>query len=138
MNSNIRKLFFATLALFAIPMLSIANSDHHHDHSTHDHSTPEGMAAHQKMMDKTVGSQQSSTNPAQEKINGEVRKIDKTLGTITLKHEALPTLNMPAMTMVFEVKKREWLDEFNIGDKVTFNSDRLNGRLIITEISKRN
>ena len=115
-----------------------ANSDHHHDHSTHDHSTPEGMAAHQKMMDKTVGSQQSSTNPAQEKTNGEVRKIDKTRGTITLKHEALPTLNMPAMTMVFEVKKREWLDEFNIGDKVTFNADRLNGRLIITEISKRN
>ena len=34
-------------------------------------------------------------------VEGEVRKVDKDAGKLTLKHEAIPNLEMPNMTMVF-------------------------------------
>lgn len=142
MKINMRKHYLLTLTLCAMPMLAVANtathSDHGaHDHSTHDHSTPEGMAAHNKMMEKASGSQQTTSAHSHETTNGEIRKIDKVRGKITVKHEPLSHLNMPAMTMVFEVTNREWLDEFSVGDKVTFIADRVNGQLTITKLLKR-
>lgn len=66
--------------------------------------------------------------------DGEVRKIDKEQGKLTLRHGPLENLSMPAMTMVFKVADPKMLDALKEGDKVKFSADRLNGALTVTAI----
>ena len=68
---------------------------------------------------------------------GEVRKIDKEQGKITLKHGELQNLGMPSMTMVFKVKDPALLDKLNVGDSVQFVADRVDGALTVTAIEKK-
>lgn len=65
---------------------------------------------------------------------GEVRKIDKEAGKITIKHGPLVNLDMPAMTMVFRVKDPAMLDRVKEGDKIKFVADRMNGAMTVTEL----
>jgi Cu(I)/Ag(I) efflux system protein CusF len=74
---------------------------------------------------------QSTTSPM---VNGEVRKVDKDAGKITLKHDAIPNLEMPRMTMVFRVKDPSMLDQLKEGDKIKFAADKINGALTVTEV----
>jgi Cu(I)/Ag(I) efflux system protein CusF len=67
-------------------------------------------------------------------VAGEVRKIDKDVGKITLKHDAIPNLQMPGMTMVFLVKDLSMLDRVKAGDKVRFAADKVGGALMVTQI----
>ena len=66
--------------------------------------------------------------------DGEVRKVDKDTGKVTIKHGPLQNLDMPAMTMVFRVKDPAMLDKFKEGDKIKFAADKVNGALTVTEI----
>ena len=66
--------------------------------------------------------------------DGEVRKIDKGAGKVTIKHGPLPNLGMPAMTMVFRVKDPAMLDQIKEGDKIKFNADSINGAFTVTEV----
>ena len=66
--------------------------------------------------------------------DGEVRKIDKGVGKITLKHAEIKNLEMPGMTMVFAVLEPGLLDKVQIGDKVKFAAVRQNGKFVVTEI----
>ena len=66
--------------------------------------------------------------------DGEVRKIDKEQGKVTLKHGPIANLDMPGMTMVFKVADRKLLDAVKAGDKVKFNAENLNGALTVTAI----
>ena len=67
-------------------------------------------------------------------IEGEVRKVDKEQGKITLKHAPIPNLEMPGMTMVFRVKEPAMLERVQAGDKVRFAADKLNGLITVTSI----
>ena len=66
--------------------------------------------------------------------NGEVTKLDKPGGRITLKHGEIKNLDMPPMTMVFQVKDKALLDTVKAGDKVRFKAISDNGKLFVTEI----
>jgi uncharacterized cupredoxin-like copper-binding protein len=66
--------------------------------------------------------------------DGEVRKIDKAQGKITLRHGPIANLDMPGMTMVFKVADPKMLDSVNEGDKVTFSADKVNGAITVTAI----
>lgn len=66
--------------------------------------------------------------------DGEVRKIDKTQGKLTLKHGPIPNLDMPAMTMVFKVADPKMLDSLKDGDKIRFSAQRVNGTVMVTAI----
>ena len=66
--------------------------------------------------------------------DGEVRKVDKERGKLTLKHGAIKNLDMPGMTMVFTVKDKALLDNVQSGDKVKFKAISEGGTLIVTEI----
>jgi Cu/Ag efflux protein CusF len=63
--------------------------------------------------------------------DGEVRKVDKAAGKITIKHGPLQNLDMPAMTMVFRVKDPAWLDQIQAGDKILFLAEQVNGALTV-------
>ena len=65
---------------------------------------------------------------------GEIKKIDKDAGKITIKHGPLVNLGMPGMTMVFRVKDVAMLGQIKAGDKVNFNAEKLNGALTVTAI----
>jgi Cu/Ag efflux protein CusF len=67
-------------------------------------------------------------------VDAEVRKVDKDNQKITLKHGEIKNLDMPAMTMVFNVKDPSVLDKLNAGDKVQFRAANEGGKFVVTEI----
>jgi len=69
-----------------------------------------------------------------EMTDGEIRKIDKTNKKITIKHDEIKNLDMPSMTMVFQVNDPVMLDTVKIGDKVKFRVEKVGGALVITSI----
>lgn len=75
-----------------------------------------------------------ATSNAAAMTDGEVRKIDKAQGKVTLKHGAIQNLEMPPMTMVFKVADPKMLDSLKDGDKVRFSADRVNGAITVTAI----
>lgn len=65
---------------------------------------------------------------------GEVRKIDKDAGKITLKHGEIKNLGMPPMSMVFKAKDPALLGKVKAGDKVRFTADLVNDTLTVLSI----
>lgn len=66
--------------------------------------------------------------------NAEVRKVDKEAKKITLKHEDIKSLDMPGMTMVFQVKDAVLLDKAKAGDKIKFKVIKDGGAYVVTDI----
>jgi Cu/Ag efflux protein CusF len=52
---------------------------------------------------------------------GVVTAIDKTAGTVTIKHDAIPAVDWPAMTMTFKANPASLLDKVKVGEKVAFD-----------------
>ena len=75
-----------------------------------------------------------AASPAASMVEGEVRKVDKDTKKITLKHSDIPSLEMPAMTMVFQVTDPAMLDTVKAGDKVKFKAQKSGGAFVITEL----
>lgn len=65
---------------------------------------------------------------------GEIRKIDRDAQKITIRHGPIVNLNMPPMTMVFQVKDAALLDRAKTGDKVKFSAEQSRGAYIVTSI----
>jgi Cu/Ag efflux protein CusF len=79
----------------------------------------------------------AETDPAlaaPELADGEIRKVDPDGAKLTIRHGPLQDLDMPGMTMVFQVKDSAMLDKLQVGDKVRFRAERISGRLTVTEI----
>jgi len=69
-----------------------------------------------------------------EMTEGEIRKIDRANKKITIKHGEIKNLDMPGMTMVFQVKDPVMLDTVKAGDKVKFRVVKEGGAFVITDI----
>lgn len=65
---------------------------------------------------------------------GEVKKVNKETGKMTVKHGELKNLGMPPMTMVFRVKEPAMLDQVKAGDKIRFVADKVNGQLTMSQL----
>ena len=101
-------------ALLSGPALAQQKAD---DHSAHHAATPATAAANSADM-----------------ADGEVRKIDNDTGKLTLKHGEIRNLDMPGMTMVFQVKEAALLDKVKVGDKVKFRAEKSGGGFMVTAI----
>ena len=66
--------------------------------------------------------------------DGEIRKVDKDTKKITIKHGEIKNLEMPGMTMLFQVREAAMLDTVKPGDKVKFRAEKLGGGIVVTEI----
>jgi len=75
-----------------------------------------------------------ATQNAADMTDGEVRKVDKEGGKVTLKHADIKSLDMPGMTMVFVVKDKAMLDKVKVGDKVKFKAINDAGKFTVTEM----
>jgi Cu/Ag efflux protein CusF len=73
-------------------------------------------------------------HPAAGLSDGEVRKVDKSAKKITIKHGPLANLDMPPMTMVFQVKDPAMLNQVKAGDKVKFQAEKVGGAYTVTQI----
>lgn len=69
-------------------------------------------------------------------VKGEVVKIDRPAGKMTLRHGPIKHLDMDSMTMVFRVADPAFLSKVKAGDRVEFEADRVNGAITITKIDK--
>lgn len=79
-----------------------------------------------------VGAQAPDTGAT----TGEVTKLDKSAGKVTLKHGEIKNLDMPPMTMVFRVSNPQWLDDLAVGSRVRFTADKVDGQYTVTSFSK--
>lgn len=92
-------------------------ASHQGAHGAHgDHGKPMAQAATGDMTD------------------GEVRKVDKDAGKLTLKHGEIRNLDMPGMTMVFQVRDPALLDKVKVGDKVRFVVQKSDTGFVVTDI----
>lgn len=72
---------------------------------------------------------------ADDLATGEVRRVDKAQNKITLRHAEIRSVEMPAMTMVFQVRDATLLDAVKAGDKVLFRAIKeADGTLVVTEL----
>ena len=65
---------------------------------------------------------------------GVVKKVDLKAKKVTVSHDELKSLEMPAMTMVFRTANDEMLASLTNGQNIEFVADRVNGKLTITEV----
>ena len=88
-------------------------------------------------MEKEHGGMQMG-QPAGAMADGEVRKVDREAGKLTLRHGPIASLDMPAMTMVYGVKDRAVLDRVSAGDKVKFAAEKTDAGYTVTHIERAN
>ncbi|MDC8758184.1 copper-binding protein [Janthinobacterium fluminis] len=81
-----------------------------------------------------VGGKAAPDAAAAPRSEGEVRKVDKAAGKITLRHGELKNLGMPPMTMVFRAAEPAMLERVKPGDKVSFVAQKVEGIFTVTEI----
>jgi Cu/Ag efflux protein CusF len=78
------------------------------------------------MLSLTVASAETFTK-------GTVKKIDGKAGKVTIIHEELVDLEMPAMTMVFRADEA-MVARMAEGQEIEFVADRVNGKLTVVEL----
>ena len=90
--------------------------------------TPPAWAQNQGAGKTTAATQ------AADMTEGEVRTIDKEGRKITLRHAEIRSLDMPAMTMAFQVKDPAMLERVQTGDKVRFRVEKTGAAYAVTVI----
>ena len=82
----------------------------------------------------------SKTAPAAaaDMSEGEVRKVDLETKKITIKHGEIKNMDMPGMTMVFQVKDPALLDKVKAGNKIRFKAEKAGGAIVVTDIQLAN
>ena len=78
------------------------------------------------------GSHQASA--ATSLVAGEIKKVDKEAGKVTIRHAEIKNLGMAAMTMVFRVKDSAMLGQVKAGDKVNFAAEKVNGAITVVQL----
>ena len=66
---------------------------------------------------------------------GSVKEIDADAGKVTIIHEELVNLDMPAMTMVFRADP-DTLGRMSEGQDIEFVADRVEGKLTVVELKE--
>lgn len=82
-------------------------------------------------------SEPATTTASNSMSSGEVKKVDKSAGKVTIKHGPLKNIRMDAMTMVFRVKEPSMLEQVKAGDKINFVAEEPNGQLTVTKLEKQ-
>lgn len=90
------------------------------------------LSAHSQSQEKPATAQVAASTANM--TDGEVRKIDKEAKKITIKHGEIKNLDMPGMTMVFQVKDAALLDGVKAGDRVKFVAEKAGGAIVVTDI----
>ncbi len=91
------------------------------------------VLAQQKAEDHSAHHPAAAASAA-DMTEGEIRKVDKDAKKLTIKHGEIKNLDMPPMTMVFQVKDAGVLDKVKVGDKVRFVVQKSDTGFVVTDI----
>lgn len=69
-------------------------------------------------------------------VNAEVTDVDERAGLVTLQHEDIPNLNMPAMVMPFEVADKKMLQGLKPGDRIRAQFDTVDGKMLLIRLER--
>ena len=90
---------------------------------------------HAPTQDTTSQQQSSSENNPSFESKGIIKALSLSQNTVTIQHEPIPALNWPTMTMPFHVESDVNLNQFKIGEKISFTLHKSNNeQVIITSI----
>lgn len=67
---------------------------------------------------------------------GEVTRVDARGGKLTIRHEDIKNLDMPAMTMVFPLADPQQAAQFKPGDSIRFRAEQVNGVLTLMHVER--
>jgi Cu/Ag efflux protein CusF len=95
-------------------------------------STPSMAQTDHHGHEATPAAQAATASTKVSLVEGEVKKVDKATGKVTLKHGPLPD-GMPAMTMVYGVKDPAWLDKMKVGQIIRFATGQRGGDSILVQ-----
>jgi Cu(I)/Ag(I) efflux system periplasmic protein CusF len=87
----------------------------------------------------TLTHAQSTTGAPTEQSNlpwtkAEIRKLDPENSKITLRHAEMKHLDMPTMTMVFSMQRKESYNGLQVGDKILIQAIFENGKYTVTSV----
>jgi len=111
----------AAAALAAVSPFAIAQSD-----------SMKGMDMKGVDMQEKNGEKKAAEQS--HKGTGKVTKVDPATNSVTIAHQAVSTMNWPAMTMTFKVKDKKMLDKAKSGEKVEFTFVQSGKDYTITDI----
>jgi Cu/Ag efflux protein CusF len=69
--------------------------------------------------------------------HGETKEADPAAGKLTIKAGPIENLGMDAMTMVFAVEDPAMLSLVEVGDKIDFVAEDVNGVTTVTKLQKQ-
>lgn len=121
----ISKLSIAAVFVFSSTATAVAQESGHGAHAAH--GAPAAEAKHAAHSGHQAG-------VAAQMVDGEVKKVDKEAGKITIRHGELKALGMPAMTMVFRAKDPAMFDQVKVGHKVKFMAEKVNGAITVVHL----
>ena len=85
----------------------------------------------------SAGAQGANAQAPPQLIAGEVMKVDRSVGKITIKHGPISKLGMDqGMTMVFKAPDPAMLNSIRAGSKIKFDAEQVNGQYTVTKIEK--
>jgi Cu/Ag efflux protein CusF len=108
-----------SLALLCTPLAILAQP--------HDHAVPPTAHA-------PATAPSAPTAKVLPMATAEVRRVDARAGKVTLKHGDIANLDMPPMTMVFQVRDPAQLAGLKPGDQIRFSADKVNGAYTVIEL----
>ncbi|AUN95813.1 copper-binding protein [Pseudazoarcus pumilus] len=70
------------------------------------------------------------------KVDAEVRRVDAAQNKLALRHGEIPNLDMPPMSMVFQVADPALLDGLKPGDKLMVTIDEIDGAYTVLSVER--
>lgn len=82
----------------------------------------------------TVALGATAAGASTDMAEAEVRKLDIEAKKITLKHGEIKNLEMPPMTMVFQIGNAALPAGLKAGDRVRFTAEKIQGQYTVTRL----
>jgi len=124
--------------------VAFAQGAHQHGHSGHDHGLEEGHThghdhgrAHgqtHRHQDHGHGHAKGGTAGELPQVEAEVRRVNTRANTLSVRHGDIPNLDMPPMTMTFQVNDPALLDGLEVGDPILVTVDRIDGAYTVMSV----
>ena len=118
------------LLLLVVFGLATVNSGHAQERHHHGAGAGDGMQHH----DHAPGTQAGSAHAELPKVESEVRRINTRANTVSLRHGEIPNLDMPPMTMTFQVADPSLLEGLAVGDEVLATFDQIDGAYTVLSV----
>lgn len=69
-------------------------------------------------------------------VDAEVRRVDTRANKLSLRHQEIPNLDMPPMSMVFQVADPALLDGLKPGDRLRVTVDQIDGAYTVLSVER--